>query len=131
MNFVEIIQNKDSEKSRQISTKLGYQSAYFQNSQDWYPSLVDSGTSQRTRVHQARVPICQFSKLADWYSRASQIGPFPARDFFTNSREKAFNRAGVCPKMCSRCTSITSLVNIVAILKINGLHPRVFAVVVV
>ena len=44
------------------STKLGYQSANFQNSQDWYPSLVDSGTSQGTRVHQARVPICQFSK---------------------------------------------------------------------
>ena len=44
------------------STKLGYQSANFQNSKDWYPSLVDSGTSQGTRVHQARVPICQFSK---------------------------------------------------------------------
>ena len=47
------------------STKLGYQSAYFENYHafgtnyaDWYPSLVDSGTSQSTRVHQTRVLIC-------------------------------------------------------------------------
>ena len=49
-------------------TKLGYQSAYFENYHafgtnyaDWYPSLVDSGTSQSTRVHQTRVPICLIS----------------------------------------------------------------------
>ena len=47
------------------STKLGYQFAYFENYHafgtkyaEWYPSLVESGTSQSTRVHQTRVPIC-------------------------------------------------------------------------
>ena len=76
---------------------------------DWYPSLVGSGTN---------LPI---------FSRQSDTLPI----FFTNSGEKAFNRAGVCPELCNRCTSLTCLVNIVAILKINGLHPRVFAVVIV
>ena len=34
----------------------------------WYPSLVDSGTSQGTRVLQTWVPICLiFKKQADWY----------------------------------------------------------------
>ena len=39
------------------SAKLTYQFAYFKNSQDWYSSLVDSGTSQGTRVNQTQVPI--------------------------------------------------------------------------
>ena len=53
------------------STKLGYQSGYFEKKlmnppsfqfiyPDWYPSLVGSGTSQSTRAHQARVPIWVF-----------------------------------------------------------------------
>ena len=53
------------------STKLGYQSGYFEKKlmnqpsfqliyPDWYSSLVGSGTSQSTRAHQARVPIWVF-----------------------------------------------------------------------
>ena len=56
------------------SRKLGYQPANmtgynvdnfetFWKLAGWYPSLVDSGTSQGTRVQQARVPTCQFSKI--------------------------------------------------------------------
>ena len=56
MNFVEIIQKRDSEKSRQISTKLRVPICLFWKLADWYPSLVDSGTLWSTRAHQARVP---------------------------------------------------------------------------
>ena len=52
-------------KVGRLVPSLGYQSAYFENYHafgtnyaDWYPSLVDSGTSQSTQVHQTRVPIC-------------------------------------------------------------------------
>ena len=85
MNFVEIIQNRDSEKSRQISTKLGVFCLFSKFSRlvpefgglgyfTRYPSQPNSGTN-----------LPNFENRSDLYSGAPQIGPFPAKDFFTNS----------------------------------------------
>ena len=118
---------------------IGRVSAYFEN------------TQIGTRVHQARVPSWMKLKRGCTSSSFQFILPrllpelgglgyqyanfqnrqIPCQYSLQIAEKNLVSCAGVCPELCNRCTSLTFLVNIVAILKINGLHPRVFAVVVV
>ena len=86
MNFVEIIQNKYSEKSRQISTKLGVPICLFSKLSRLVPEFGGLGYFTRYPSQpNLGTNLPNFEKCQILYSGAPQIGPFPAKDFFTNS----------------------------------------------